>query len=56
MRLNAASTSKSIESLPDGGECVEYDADIWASNTATSPSKIRVETGNLARWSKKPPQ
>src|SRR3989441_7910889 len=23
-------TSKSIESLPDGGECVEYDADIWA--------------------------
>src|SRR5213592_24090 len=41
-------TGKSIESLPDGGEFVEYDADIWAVDHAPVIHHPRMSARHLA--------
>src|SRR3989454_3071754 len=41
-------TSKSIESLPDGGEYVEYDPDIWAVDHAAVIHQPRMSARHLA--------
>src|SRR5438046_10676966 len=41
-------TGKSIESLPDGGEFVEYDAEIWAVDHAPVIHHPRMSARHLA--------